>query len=212
MDLIQKLYRIAGPFAADLPDLIPAIRNILISMRLSKKLNSSFNCSNEELDVHKFVGKTVVSNEVDKKVDVMQEVLHLHKMPILNADAFRNKDKSINLDNLFSSLEIVRKSKHLIQFRQKIDDFFQNKSTNISDSILKDMIDDLRKTLEEYVLVPGEIKKRISTAVLMDVVGSFVPGAGTIKESIDLKKEKTRSADMEWRLFVFEYGNQIKER
>lgn len=211
LEIIQKLYRLAGPFAADLPDLIPGLRNILTSMKLSKKLNASLNCSAKELDVHKFVGERFVSIDPDQKVNIMQETLRLHRMPILTVNAFRNKDKSINLDVLFSSLEAVRKSKYIYQFREKIEYLFKNKSQEIADSILEDLIQDLRAMLENLALEPGEIGKRMSSAVLMDVLGYFIPGTGTLKESLDLKKEKSRSAGMEWRLFVFEYGDQIKK-
>ena len=209
--IIQKLYHLAGPFAGDLPDLIPAMRNILTSMKLSKKLNASLNCSAKELDVHKFVGERFISRETNQKVDIMQETLRLHKMPILTVDAFRNKDKSINLDVLFSSLETVRKSKYIYQFRKKIEFFFKNKSQEIADSILEDLIQDLREMIENLSLEPMEIGKRMSSAVLMDVLGYFIPGTGTLKELLDLKKEKSRSAGVEWRLFVFEYGDQIKK-
>ena len=210
LEIIQELYRLAGPFAADLPDLIPGMRNILTSMKLSKKLNASLNCSAKELDIHKFVGESCVSNVPDQKVDIMQETLRLHRMPILSIDAFRNKDKSINLDVLFSSLEAVRKSKYIYQFREKIKYFFKNKSQENADSIFEDLIQDLRAMLENLALEPGEIGKRISSAVLMDVLGYFIPGTGTLKETLDLKNEKPRSAGMEWRLFVFEYGDQLK--
>jgi len=206
---IKDLYHFSGPFAGDHPDLIPVLRNIITAMRLSKKINATLSCPIDKLSLHKTIGSDIPFRTEEESIETMQEIFKIHNFPILSVDAFRNEDKSINLTEMFRRMETVRRSKYLRIFREKVQSFLVNDQCDVSKTIMSGIVHDLKATLEQNVLVKDEISKRISIAALMDVVGLFIPGLGTLKETIDINIKRKKSLEYEWRLFVFEYGETV---
>lgn len=213
MDLISRLYRIAGPFAADYPDLLPVLHFMDAAVCLSRSLSARLNCRHMELGILEIVAENIVQPSVDERIEVMQQIFQVHNLPILTLDAFRNEKGVVDLHQMFSRMERLRKSKNIKRFRRKVSEIGDLSARNIRQVIAQELVQDLRTTLEEYVLSPTEVVKRLETAFLTDVIGMFVPvPIGTVLEGISMSREKKRNASLEWRLFVFEYGDVVSTR
>ena len=158
--LMKALYKMAGSFAADIPDLIPIIYSMMLSFRLSKKLSATLNCSETDLEIHKAVGGGLIQPRTDERLDVMQRIFRIHELPVLTVDAFRDSQHRINLDGLFTSMKTLRQSQHIKRFREKLADFLRSQD-DIDQIIFKDILKDLRSAVEENVVSPTEIGKRI---------------------------------------------------
>lgn len=107
-----------------------------------------------------------------------------------------------------ASMKMLRQSHHIIRFREKLSEFSKSQE-DVDQVISKDILRDLRTSLEEYVIQPQEIRNRFTKAILMDVIGYFIPASGTVEEAASIAYEKIKSSSLEWRLFVFEYGDQL---
>lgn len=105
-------------------------------------------------------------------------------------------------------MKMLRQSHHIIRFREKLSEFSKSQE-DVDQVISKDILRDLRTSLEEYVIQPQEIRNRFTKAILMDVIGYFIPASGTVEEAASIAYEKIKSSSLEWRLFVFEYGDQL---
>lgn len=209
-DLISRLYRIAGPFAGDYPDLLPVLHSMDAAVYVSRSLNARLNCRAMELGILEIVAENSVRPSVDERVEIVQQIFQAHNLPIVTLDAFRNEKGVVDLDRMFSGMECLRKNKDVGKFRRKISEIGDLPARSIKEVIAQELVQDLRTTLEEYVLSPDEIGKRLATAVLTDVIGMLVPvPTGTVIEGISMAREKKRSASLEWRLFVFEYGDVV---
>ena len=206
--LIPMLYRMAGPFAADLPDLLPVIYSMILSIRLSKSLSARLNCPDSDLEIHKIIAEEQTYPKTDERLEVMQKVFSFHELPLLTIDAFRDNKQCIDLDRLFTCMKMLRQSHHIIRFREKLSEFSKSQE-DVDQVISKDILRDLRTSLEEYVIQPQEIRNRFTKAILMDVIGYFIPASGTVEEAASIAYEKIKSSSLEWRLFVFEYGDQL---
>lgn len=129
--------------------------------------------------------------------------------------AFRGTDEVIDLTYMFSAMERLRRHWSLKKFRAKIAELAELASISEADvkqAIEKEIIEDLKTSLEEAALSPKEIAKRLVTAVLTDVLGVLVPiPTGALLEGIEIASEKKKAQSLEWRLFVFEYGEVVSK-
>ena len=208
--LVSLLYRIAGPFAADHPDFIPVLSSMNASVHLSKNLGARLSCKADEVRVLRFVAQNTVKPSVDERLKVIDHVLQAHGLPVLNLEAFKNEDGLINLTNLFSTMEELRRSSSLEKFRAKIDELANVPESSLKSTIDGEIVEDLKATLEEVVLSPKDTANRMITAILTDIVGILVPiPTGTLLEGIALASEKKKTQHLEWRLFVLEYGKKV---
>jgi len=209
-DLLSTLYGIAGPFAGDYPDLIPVLHSMDIAVHLSRSFNAKLNCSPTELKILKIVAENTVQPSANEKLEIMQKVFQAHRLPILTLYAFKNERDVVDLDKMFSAMKSLRKSEHITTFQRKVSEIAEIPNGDVEGVIAQDLVQDLRTSLEEVVLSPSEIGKRLNRAVFTDIIGmiTHIP-TGTFSESVSLVREKKKSASLKWRLFVFQYGNLV---
>ncbi len=209
--LISSLYKIAGPFAADHPDFIPVLASMDTAVCLSQNLEARLVCKPNEIDVLKFVANGTVEPSANEHLKTVDSVLEAHSLPILTLDAFRKPDGVIDLTYLFSAMEKLRCHWSLDKFRSKIDELSSIPEANVKKIIEKEIVEDLRISIEKAALSPEKIAKNLVTSVLTDVLGILVPMTGTLLEGIKITSEKKENKRFEWRLFVFEYGEAISK-
>lgn len=209
-DLVSELYRIAGPFAGDLPDLHPVLHSMDVAVYLSQTLNAKLNCRPAELGILRIVAEGSLQPSADKRLEVVQKVFRVHDLPILTLDAFKNEKGVVDLDQMFSSMASLRKSNYIANFRRKVSEITKVPKGDIEQVIAQDIVHDLRTTLEEVVSSPSEIRKRLAQAILTDIIGIVVPfPTATPVEGVSIALNKKKSASLEWRLFVFQYGDVV---
>lgn len=211
--LTTSLYQLAGPFAADHPDFIPVLVSMDTSVHLAKSLGARLSCRADELHVLRFVAQNTVDPAPDERLEVIDKVLEAHAFPVLNLKAFRKDNGVIDLTYMFRVIRELRESRSLRKFRGKIDELAHIPESSLKSTIEHELIEDLRTTLLEVVLDPEDMAKSMTTALLTDIIGVVVPiPTGTVLEGAALAFEKRRTRHLEWRLFVFEYGEKVIEQ
>jgi len=209
--LISLMFRIAGPFAGDYSDFIPVLASMYTSVHMSKSLGARLACKASEIKALSFVAQNSVKPCVDKRLKVINHVFQAHGLPPLTLEIFRNKDGILDLSYMFSTMEGLRGSRSLERFRAKITELSEIPKSSTKGAIEDEVIEDLKTTLERVVLSPRRIKERLVTAILTDIIGILIPITGTVLEGITLVSEKKETQHLEWRLFVFEYQQKVKD-